>query len=268
MSDIVDGWGRGTWGEGAWNENIPVQISNPNDVPWGSLGWSDGVFGGSNNLTLNLNSVTVGIGATVILTGEELIHVLESNIGVSAGGSVQVPAFENPLITNLNSVNVAIFQDAFASATGQDLTLTLGDENVTANANIDLIGQSLTLVLGDENVFTDVVVSLNTQNLTTTLGNVDPSPDAIVTGQQATLTLNSVTVLGTANVSLTGQNLTSVLGNETAFTNVNVNVTGQSLIGTTGQLYVTAWAPVDTGSTVSYSGVNTGQTITWTDVAA
>jgi hypothetical protein len=38
---------------------------------------------------------------------------------------------------------------------------------------------------------------------------------------------------------------------------VTVNVTGFSLTGTTGQLYVTAWAPVDTG-----------QSINWTEVAA
>jgi hypothetical protein len=100
------------------------------------------------------------------------------------------------------------------------------------------------------------------------LGVVDPSPDVDLIGQQATLTLNSVFALPVTIVNLTGQNLTSVLGNETAFTNVNVNVTGQGLIGTTGQLYVTAWAPVDPGQSINYTGVNTGQTINWTDVAA
>jgi len=42
-----------------------------------------------------------------------------------------------------------------------------------------------------------------------------------------------------------------------AKTDVTVNVTGFSLTGTTGQLYVGAWAPV-----------NTGQSIVWTEVAA
>ena len=40
-------------------------------------------------------------------------------------------------------------------------------------------------------------------------------------------------------------------------TNTPVNLTGNSLTGTTGQLYVGAWAPV-----------NTGQSIVWTEVAA
>jgi len=39
--------------------------------------------------------------------------------------------------------------------------------------------------------------------------------------------------------------------------NTPVNVTGNSLTGITGQLYVGAWTPV-----------NTGQSINWTEVAA
>jgi hypothetical protein len=100
------------------------------------------------------------------------------------------------------------------------------------------------------------------------LGVVDPSPDVALIGQQATLSLNSVTAVIDVNVNLTGQNLTSVLGDENVFIDVTVNLTGQSLTGTTGQLYVTAWAPVDPGQSINYTGVNTGQTINWTDVAA
>jgi hypothetical protein len=88
MSDIVDGWGRGTWGQGAWGENIPVEVTG-------------------QNLTTVLNSVTVTAteNITVLVTGEQLIKVLESNIGISAGGSVQVPASEEvQLNLNLNSV--------------------------------------------------------------------------------------------------------------------------------------------------------------------
>ena len=240
MSDIVDGWGRGTWGQGAWNENIPVEVIG-------------------QNLTTVLNSVNVVATANIVVnvTGEELIHALESNVGVSAGGSVQVPVFENPLITNINGVNVLV------------------DANVTLNS------QNLTTALNSVTVLGTANVSLSGENLTTALGTVDPSPDVMLTGQQLTLNLNNVniaiiqdafvnvtgeqliTALSSVSidlntpVDLTGQSLTLALGNETAFTNVTVNIIGQSLTGTTGQLFVTAWAEV-----------NTGQTINWTDVAA
>jgi hypothetical protein len=47
------------------------------------------------------------------------------------------------------------------------------------------------------------------------------------------------------------------LNSVTITTNTPVNLTGNNLTGTTGQLYVGAWAPV-----------NTGQSIVWTEVAA
>jgi hypothetical protein len=54
---IVDGWGRGTWGQGAWNENIPVEVTG-------------------QQLTLNLDSVTITLSSSVILTGTELTTIL------------------------------------------------------------------------------------------------------------------------------------------------------------------------------------------------
>jgi len=56
---------------------------------------------------------------------------------------------------------------------------------------------------------------------------------------------------------VTGINLTTALNSVTISTNTPVNLTGNNLTGTTGQLYVGAWAPV-----------NTGQSIVWTEVAA
>ena len=54
---IVDGWGRGTWGQGAWDENIPVEVTG-------------------QQLTLNLDSVTITLSSSVILTGTELTTIL------------------------------------------------------------------------------------------------------------------------------------------------------------------------------------------------
>jgi len=167
------------------------------------------------------------------------------------------------------------------NVTGQQLTLALGDETVTGTASVSLTGQQLTLSLGDETVTGTGNVSLTGQSLTLSLGTVDPGPDANLTGQQLTTTLNNngveidIAVVG----YLTGQSLTSALGDETVILNtpvnlttnlatlslgsvstkldVSVNVTGFTLTGTTAQLYVGAWAPV-----------NTGQSVVWTEVAA
>ena len=109
---------------------------------------------------------------------------------------------------------------------------------------------------------------------------MDPGPDANLTGQQLTLSFNgNVDIDIAVAAAITGQSLTLVLGDETVDLNTPVNITGQSLTlalnsvvtkldvtvnvtgfnltGITGQLYVGAWDPV-----------NTGQSIVWTEVAA
>jgi len=201
-------WGSGSWGSGAWGESIglslfegsaTVDLITPVNVT-GQL------------LNTSLNSVSITGDSNVTLTGEELIHAIESNIGISAGGSVQVPVFENPLITSLGTVDPA----PDANVTGQQLELTLqGDVKI------------------------DIAVAV------------------LLTGQQLTTSLNSVSIDLNTPVNLTGQSLTLALNSVVTKLDVDVSVTGFGLTGTTGQLYVSAWA-----------SVNTGQSINWTEVAA
>ena len=110
----------------------------------------------------------------------------------------------------------------------------------------------------------DQNVSVTGQSLTTSLSSVTAlfQPNAgwgvsLATAQLLSTTLNSVTIDLNTHVNITGQNLTTALGSVTTKLDVNVLLTGNTLTGTTGQLYVTAWTPVDTG-----------QSIVWTDVAA
>ena len=201
-------WGASSWGSGAWGESIGLSLfegSATVDVitPVNVIG---------ELLSTSLNSVTITGTADVTLTGEELIHALESNIGVSAGGSVQIPVFENPLITAIGTVDPG----PDANITGQQLELTL-----QGNVNIDIAAA------------------------------------VPVTGQQLAISLNSVTIDLITPVDVTGQNLTTAINSITITTNTPVNLTGNNLTGITGQLYVGAWAPVDTG-----------QSVVWTEVAA
>ena len=200
-------WGSGSWGSDAWGERIglvssqgtaTVDVITPVNVT-GQL------------LSTSLNSVSFTIDGSVLVTGEELVKVLESNIGVSAGGSVQIPVFENPLSLALGTVDPA----PDAEVTGQQLT-----------------------------------TSLNSVSL-------DIAVVAVITGQQLNISLNSVTIDLNTPVNLTTNLATLSLNSVVTKLDVAVNVTGFGLTGNTGQLYVSAWA-----------AVNTGQSINWTEVAA
>jgi hypothetical protein len=200
-------WGSGSWGSDAWGERIGLNLSQGTSTV--DVVTPVNVTG--QLLNTSLNSVSFTIDGSVLLTGEQLVKVLESNIGVSAGGSVQVPVFENPLSLALGTVDPA----PDAEVTGQQLT-----------------------------------TSLNSVSL-------DIAVVALITGQQLTISLDSVSIDLNTPVNLTGQSLTLSLNSVVAKTDVIVNVTGFGLTGRTGQLYVSAWA-----------AVNTGQSINWTEVAA
>jgi len=201
-------WGSGSWGSGAWGESIGLSLSEGTSTV--DLITPVNVTG--QLLNTSLNSVSITGDSNVTLTGEELLHALESNIGISAGGSVQVPVFENPLITTLGTVDPA------------------PDANVT--------GQQL-----DINLYGDV--------------QIDISVVALLTGELLSTSLNSVSIDLNTPVDVTGQSLTLSLNSVVTKLDVDVSITGFGLTGTTGRLYVSAWAPV-----------NTGQSINWTEVAA
>jgi hypothetical protein len=166
--------------------------------------------------------------------------------------------------------NQYVFIDVNVALSGENLTTALNSVTVLGTANVSLNGENLTTILNSVGISADGNVSIPVfeNPLSLSLGVVDPSPDVDLIGQQATLSLNSVSIEVGVEVPLTGENLTTTLDSVTAAISINVDVTGQSLTGTTGQLYVTAWAPVDPGQSINYTGVNTGQTINWTDVAA
>jgi hypothetical protein len=194
-------WGSNGWGELGWGENIglstfegsaTVDLITPVNVT-GQL------------LNTSLNSVSITGDSNITLTGEELIHALESNVGVSAGGSVQVPVFENPLITSLGTVDPG----PDANVTGQQLDLTLqGDVVIDIAVAVNVTGQQLTISLDS------VTIDLNTP--------------VNVTGQNLTTVVSSVTVVLNTPVNLTGNNLTGSTGQLYVSAWAPVN-TGQSI---------------------------------------
>ena len=199
---------------------------------WGANSWGSGSWAENIGLELFEGNLTINVITPVNVIGQQLT-------------------------TSLNSVSFTI--DGSVALTGQQLTLSLGEETITANGSVLLTGQELTLSEGTVDPAPDA--ELTGIQLTTTLNNngidIDIAVAAVVTGQQLTTSLNNVTINLNTPVNLTTNLATLSLGSVSNKIDVTVNVTGFTLTGTTAQLYVGAWAPV-----------NTGQSINWTEVAA
>jgi hypothetical protein len=290
-------WGLTGWGTNTASPTVEVTgqnlITSLNSV---SLSINGSVLLTNQLLTLSLGEENI-IGTANLTLDTNLSNLTLNSVGGIPGITVSVTAPGTPTTWGSNGwgqlgwgENIGLTTSEGSSTIdlitpvniqGQSLTLSLGDETVTGTGNVSLTGQSLTLSLGEENVIINANINLTGQLLTLTEGSVDPAPDADVTGIQLTTTLNNNGVIVDIAVVayLTGQQLTSSLGNETVDLNTPVNVTGQGLTlslnpvvtklnvtanvtgfgltGKTGQLYVAAWTPVDTG-----------QSIVWTEVAA
>jgi hypothetical protein len=204
------GWGRDAWGTG----------------PWGIEGVIVGLTG--QQLNTSLNSITPLANADVTVIGEALVKFIENNVGVSAGGSVQLPAIEEvQLKLNLNSVNIGIGIDVLT--TGQQLNISQGDENIDLSVIVQVssIAQAgWGVVAWGNQEWGQSQVDLT---MAVAEGIVDPNPDVILEGQQINISLNSVTSLIDVNVNLTGQQVNLLLNSVTPLANANVDLTGQQV---------------------------------------
>jgi hypothetical protein len=279
--------------------------SNLNSV---SLSISGSVIPTGINLSTSLNSVSIVGTANISLTGELANLTLNSVdafpvtfVSVTApgtpttwgSGSWGSGSWGENIGLSLSQGTTTVDVINPAPVTGQLLSTSLNSVTVTGTANLTLTGQTLSAQLSSVGITADGNVSIPVfeNPLSLALGNVDPGPDANLTGQQLTLgfngavdidiavvailtsqqlttALNSVSIDLNTPVNVTGQSLTLALNSISTKIDVSINVTGFGLTGATGQLYVTAWAPVDPGQSINYTGVNTGQSVNWTEVAA
>jgi hypothetical protein len=116
-----NGWSSGNWGEGGISESVTL------------TGFS---------LSASLNSVTFQIDSSVTLAGEELQNVLESFVGIEAGGNISVPVFEGPISIVLQ--NVFVEADGQVEVTGQDITSVLGNVTINLDSSVTATGFGLT----------------------------------------------------------------------------------------------------------------------------
>jgi hypothetical protein len=257
---MANGWNDSTWGALAWSGILSstVEVTSPGNEAWGSLGWGQKSFGGSNPLTISQNSVTVDAVSLISVTGLQLVAlspvITTSNLQNVSGTS------DNILFTfRPGSSSKVQYVGPGWNVVGQptfivtSVTLDPNDQytgTITITGGTFVSGQSYQFESPNVQAFGLAEVPVTGQQLNISQGNVDASPDAIVSGQQINTSLNSVTVLAEINsgwgrltwgqndwnsdglsviTSVTGQQINTSLNSVTPLANANVDLTGQQL---------------------------------------
>jgi len=291
--EINSGWGRLTWGENAWNitgdvlltgielttslgdENVQIDVE---PIPTGI------------ELITELNSVTEIITVDTFPTGIELTTTLGT---ADADPDASVTGIE---LTTTTGTLLGYNREGWgrfywgeevwgdngiwvtASVTGQELTITQGNEDidVSVTAEVSSVASVGWGVVG----WGEQGWNASQEDIAMTIdeGEVDPSPDATVTGIGMTCDLAVGTVIiGTANVDVTGTDLTIVLGTAIGDANTLTDVTGIALTLDLGTVFAGAEVVVEatgniltisqnSASVQSWTKINTGTVVTWTEI--
>jgi len=262
-TEINVGWGRQEWGLQGWGiagTTIPTGISATFNL--GSVTTSIDVDTGpstNNNqlLTAALGNVT-GIGsAEVDITG----FPLTNNLGT-------VDASPDAMPTSVAATMGLGTVDAFNTIGWGRLQWGINDwGDAGSSVQADVSGIAMTAALGNETVTANANVTANTLNVAQlTLGIVDPAPDASITGNGAILSLGTLGMQGDVSPSVTGIAMSAVLGNETIDLNQQVDVTGNPLLARVAS--VTAFTDV----TATFNGfgltpaVGNGNALIWNEI--
>jgi hypothetical protein len=262
-TEINVGWGRQEWGLQGWGiagTTIPTGIS----------------------ATFNLGSVTTSIDVD---TGPSTNNnqLLTAALGNVTGiGSAEVPVTGFPLTANLGTVDAS--PDAMPTSVAATMGLGTveafnlagwgrlqwgindwGDAGSSVIASVS--GIAMTAALGNETITANANVTANTLNVAQlTLGIVDPAPDASITGNGAILSLGTLGMQGDVSPNVTGIAMSAVLGNETIDLNQQVDVTGNPLLARVAS--VTAFTDV----TATFNGfgltttLGSGNALIWNQI--
>ena len=271
---INTGWGRSTWGSEGWNTNetkidqsvtgqamtmtlASVTTTQEINTGWGRNTWGSQVWGTPNDevaLTGIGMSFTVGdpiipISATVTLTGEPLtlqpLGTPIARIGqtVAVTGDEATVQLGTPTITGV--VNTGWGRSTWSAYRW--------GENVTV-VDVAVTGQEMTATLSEETIVTETnkgwgrygwgkgnwgdsgdTVTLGSFSAPMALGSVDPSPDAFLTGIEMAMNV----------------------GDEETTVDARLTLTGIALTATTKAPNTLVWNEVDTGTTTTWTEVDT-----------
>jgi hypothetical protein len=204
------GWGANGWGEPiGWGGVLSVEV------------FATGVEG-----TGVVGDAQIASKATVVLTGEAALGVLETGVAVDA--------------------------DSNHGVVGQQATINIGEVSVTGKGNISLTGVAGLGVIGIAEADAKAIVNVTGVSATTALGEeeVDGKVRVFPTGVSASGRLGTEEVDGKAIVNVTGVAGTVVLGTVRQATSNTVQVTG--VVGTISQGSVA----IDGKATVYLTGVS------------
>jgi hypothetical protein len=201
----------------------------------------------TNLLQFAIDSVSIEAGGNVFLAAgaEQELETTVNNVGVDIGTQVDLVGLQlNTFLTSVDAQAVTI-----ATLSTNLLQTSLGDEVITADANVNVSTNLIQTALGNEDITADANVTLSTNLLQTALGN-------------ETICNCCIDVLLTTNL-IQSNSGSVVIG-------IGVPVTGVQMQISTKTPVVVAWAVVDINVTNAWTTVSTNTTNTWSvvDIAA
>jgi hypothetical protein len=234
ISVTSNSWGALEWGEGNWSGqgDNTVQLTG-------------------QELTLTLASITTDQTADIDVTG---IQLTATNAGVVGGTSVDVTLTGIQSTYSIGQVVTGFGVNITGSSVSSSIgTVTIDEDLLTGegwgrdtwgslawgvNYSVQVSGQELTLTGGEEDAGTDFVAEVTGQELTSTFGTFSIISDVGVTvfasEDQIDASVGSTSVTGHANVTITGNELTSSIGVVVPEPRLDVEVTGISATMTLG----------------------------------
>jgi hypothetical protein len=271
---MANAWGEALWGQNAWGEQSDVNEILTGEALTSSLG--------NETITADCNVTPTGISITATEgTVTEIIAVevfpsglsFTTNLGIADAGPDAMVTGLNTATASVGSVEAYNLEGWGRYFYGQFVWGATGDW-----AQADLTGIALSANLGNEIITADADVIPTGIGMTAAEGIVDPAPDAEVTGIgfDASLAVGTV-VIGEANVTVVGEGFAAGLGVGNLDAVTLVDLTGISMSANVGSITAKGFANVSltgfgltmaegTNRTLVWNQVNTGTAPTWTEV--
>jgi len=251
-------FGNTAYSEAAFSAEDNNAIAYPQgNVLTGSMGEESNVGDANVNITGIQATITNGgavAGSSVLfsLTGSQLTSSIgeeDINVGVPVTGSQLSISNKETTQDTLTAFGEA----PFASQSPATFFIPSVEVFTTTGAGT-LPSFLLQTSIGEEIVTADANVSVAGISLISSIGQVDPAPDVAVTGIEMTSSIGTVNTVSGAIVDVTGSVLTLDIGEENSTADANVSVTGSELTLSTNDVTFEITADIDvTGSQANIS---------------
>ena len=171
-----EGWGRLSWNSLTWGqdfENQTVQVSTPgNPTTWGSDVWGDAEWGQITGMDTDLGTADLTVSVDASITGQQLNTTTNTAV---AGASAEVPLtgvtqlqtftgneFAGPNIevqvtSPANDEWGTEYWGAGQWGVGDGVTVVLGQETISGDANVQVTGEQIAFQAVGETVIPIVI---------------------------------------------------------------------------------------------------------------